>query len=77
MTVRLDAVFRWRGSRHSRDGLTTIASLDLSGTQVTDAGLVRLKGLKRLSELTLSFTKVTDAGEKKLRQARPNLKIYR
>jgi len=43
-------------------GLTKLSFLDLSNTQVTDAGLAHLKGLTNLSFLSLSNTQVTDAG---------------
>jgi len=36
--------------------------LDLTGTEVTDAGLRELKELKRLQALYLSNTQVTAAG---------------
>ena len=39
-----------------------IVFVNLSGTQVTDAGLEHLKGLTNLRRLYLSGTKVTDAG---------------
>ena len=51
--------------------------LDLFDAQVTDAGLVHLKGLTQLQELYLVDTKVTDEGVKKLQQALPNCKIRR
>ena len=40
--------------------------LNLSGTQVTDAGLKELDGLKNLHTLHLGGTKVTDRGLKEL-----------
>ena len=40
--------------------------LDLSNTQVTDASLKELAGLKQLRTLNLSNTQVTDAGLKEL-----------
>jgi hypothetical protein len=43
-------------------GLTTLASLDLSGTSVTDRGLSVLRSLPALRVLSLSGTRVTDAG---------------
>jgi Leucine-rich repeat (LRR) protein len=45
-------------------GLANLMELDLSNTQVTDAGLVHLKGLISLWKLDLSGTQVTDAGLK-------------
>ena len=38
------------------------SELNLSYTQVSDAGLVHLRGLTNLSELNLGFTQVSDAG---------------
>lgn len=49
--------------------------LNLSGTPVTDTGLVHLKGLKSLERLMLDYTKVTPAGVAKLRKALPDAKI--
>jgi len=43
-------------------GLTDLQWLDLSGTQVGDAGLADLKGLKALQFLYLDDTQVTDLG---------------
>lgn len=49
-------------------GLPQLQSLDLWGTQVTDAGLEeQLKGLKQLRRLGLAFAKVTDAGLERLK----------
>ena len=36
--------------------------INLYGTQITDAGLVHLKGLASLTELSLDETQITDAG---------------
>ena len=52
-----------------------VVEVDLNGTEVTDAGLVHLKGLTQLQTLGLSFTKVIDEGIKKLQEALPNCKI--
>ena len=49
----------------------------MGGTQVTDAGLKELAGLKQLQTLDLSSTQVTDAGERQLRKALPNLQVIR
>ena len=46
----------------SCQGLTGLRSLTLSGTEVTDAGLARLKGLAALETLDLNFNDITDAG---------------
>jgi internalin A len=43
-----------------------IISVDFNATQVTDAGLKELAGLKSLQTLHLRFTKVTDVGLKEL-----------
>ena len=54
-------VGRWappRGDGKFRDG----ARVDLTGTQVTDAGLAHLAAAPRVGELTLNFTAVTGAG---------------
>jgi len=42
--------------------LSQVQSLDLSDTQVSDAGLVHLQGLSALQSLDLSDTQVSDAG---------------
>jgi len=42
--------------------LTTLRQLELMQTNVTDAGLVHLKGLTELQRLNLYATQVTDAG---------------
>ena len=42
--------------------MTHLNVLMLSGTQVTDAGLVHLKGLNELGVLQLDRTQITDAG---------------
>jgi internalin A len=56
-------------------GLTELRWLDLSSTQVTDAGLVHLHGLTRLQDLNLGRTQVTDAGVAELKKALPNVSI--
>jgi Leucine-rich repeat (LRR) protein len=43
-------------------GLTNLRQLDLTYTQITDAGLVQLVGLTNLEVLELTRTQVTDAG---------------
>jgi hypothetical protein len=55
--------------------LTGLEVLDLSHTQVTDAGLAQLKGLKKLNSLYLRKTRVTDAGVKQLTGALPGLRV--
>jgi hypothetical protein len=49
--------------------------LNLYGTEVTDAGLEHLKGLKSLESVHLWQSKVTEPGVKKLQTALPNAKI--
>ena len=56
-------------------GLPKLHTLDLSGNQVTDAGLVHLEELTKLDLLMLGNTKVTDEGVKKLQQALPDCVI--
>ena len=52
-----------------------VLSVNLGGTQFTDAGLVHLKGLTKLEYLSLNKTKVTDAGIAELKQALPICRI--
>lgn len=56
-------------------GSPGLRELDVSGTDVTDAGLEHLKGLVRLKQLDLSRTKVTAEGVKRLRRRLPNCEI--
>ncbi len=49
--------------------------VDLSRTEITDAGLVHLKGLTKLEFLGLSYTQVTEEGVKKLQQTLPKCVI--
>jgi len=56
-------------------GLTKLKDLGLSGTKITDTGLVHLEGLTKLTYLGLNATKVTDPGVKKLQQALPKCEI--
>lgn len=49
--------------------------LDLSRTQVTDAGLVSLKGLTGLRRLYIGDTQVTDAGIEQLWKSLPNVEV--
>ena len=55
----------------------SVIMVDLGNTQVTDAGLVHLRGLTRVKSLNLHNTQVTDEGVKKLQQALPNCRVYR
>ena len=55
-----------------------LESLDLSQTQITDDGLVRLAELKGISYLALrGCPDVTDEGVERLRKALPGCKVYR
>ena len=56
-------------------GLTSLKSLNLIYTQITDAGLVHLAGLTSLQGLFLEETQVTDAGVARLQEALPNCEI--
>ena len=48
------------------------------GTQITDAGLVQLKGLTKLQSLDLSGCEnITDTGIAELQKALPNCEISR
>ena len=49
----------------------------MSDIQITDAGLVHLKGLTGLQTLNLAGTKVTDAGVAELKKALPNCEIIK
>jgi Leucine-rich repeat (LRR) protein len=51
--------------------LTNLLELDLSQTQITDAGLEHLKGLPDLTRLSLRGTDVTDAGLERLKVLSP------
>ena len=50
------------GGRIEEDKNKVVVSVDLAGTNDTDAGLVHLKGLTNLKYLYLHRTRVTDAG---------------
>lgn len=55
------------------EGLTNLKlmNISLSGTRVTDTGLVHLKGLECLEGLDLRGTSVTDAGVSELKKSLP------
>ena len=55
--------------------VTELEELRLGGTQVSDAGLERLKGMTKLNWLELGRTQVTEAGINELQQALTNCKI--
>jgi hypothetical protein len=66
-------------------GLNKVRSLktvDLRGTQITDAGINELKGLENLKELNLCWLpggpkEITAAGVKELQAALPDVTILR
>jgi hypothetical protein len=49
--------------------------LSLANTDVTDKGLVHIKGLTNLTVLRLQQTKITDAGIAELKKALPKCSI--
>jgi Leucine-rich repeat (LRR) protein len=57
----------WVGKLLGEDLSGDVLYVDLSETQVTDAGLKHLRGLTQLQVLTLDSTQVTDAGLEHLR----------
>ena len=65
------------GAQIKRNGQGEIVRVYLIHTQVTDAGLVHLKGLTKLGLLDLSDTQVTDAGVAELKKALPKCVIGR
>jgi internalin A len=56
-------------------GMTSLESLRLVRTKVTDVGLEHLKGLVNLQTLDLRRTSVTMAGVKDFQSVLPNCKI--
>ena len=58
-----DAAIKKLGGRVEIDGESgEVVLVSLSGTQITDAGLVHLKGLTSLTALILNDTQITDEG---------------
>ena len=55
------AALKKLGAAIERNGNSEVWIVSLNKTQVTDVGLVHLKGLTNLQELDLSITRVTDA----------------
>jgi len=49
------------------NGVTGLDFLELTGTQITDAGLEHLKGLTNLAALSLTDTQVSGSGLKHLK----------
>jgi internalin A len=57
--------------------LTKLSDLDLSFTEITDAGLTHLTALTKLSSVELDGTGVTETGRKALEEALPRLSLNR
>ncbi len=57
--------------------MASVFRLDIGNTQITDKGLVHLKGLANLRWLDVTGTQVTDAGVKELKAALPGITIFR
>jgi len=55
--------------------LTSLESLNLTLTKVTDSGLTPLTGLKNLKSLGISQTEATEDGINRLLKALPNCKL--
>ena len=56
------AVLQGHGGKIERNDQGDVVELKLAGTNITDTGLVHLKGFTKLEKLNLRFTKITDAG---------------
>ncbi len=57
--------------------LANLKTLYLTGTQITDTGLVHLKGLTGLKTLHLRRAQITDAGFAELQKALPNCQVIK
>jgi hypothetical protein len=55
--------------------LKELRKLNLSGTQITDAGLAKLRALKGLKELWVNGTKVTLGGVRQLERDLSGCKV--
>jgi hypothetical protein len=55
--------------------IATLEFLDLTDTQITDAGLKHLAGMKGIQFLTLTGTAVSEAGVEELRRQLPGRTI--
>ena len=62
-------------ARYYKTGFERVRQLDLSNTQITDAGLKEVAKMKQLIVLILDDTKVTKAGVAQLQKALPKCKI--
>ena len=58
-------------------GLKNLARLELRQTQITDAALEIIGGMKKLEYLDIAKTGVSDEGVKQLAQSLPKCKILR
>jgi hypothetical protein len=58
-------------------GLKNLTLLNLSGTQVSDAGLAHLRELPSLRLIGLKDTRVTDAGIASLQEGAPMVRVVR
>ena len=65
------------GARVTVNEQGEVDGVNLINTEITDAGLVHLKGLTSLARRHLENTQITDAGLAKLKEALPNITIYR
>jgi hypothetical protein len=63
------------GLQHLAEWMPHLEWLELYDTQITDAGLETLKGLKHLRRLDIRKTKVTSAGVEDLHRALPGAEI--
>jgi Leucine-rich repeat (LRR) protein len=58
-------------------GFTSLATLDLQQTDITDGAVVHLAKLKNLRNLNLGETEITSQGAGKLQALLPQCKISR
>ncbi len=61
--------------KHLEVWKTSLRSIDLTGSEITDRGLGALAALTSLEQLNLKGTDVTVAGVKSLKRTAPNLKV--
>lgn len=75
--LRLDGTRVTDAGLKNLAGLRSLQVLDLRNTPITDAGLIPLRRMTTLRELYLTNTEVSDSAADDLRQASPDLKIYK
>ena len=63
------------GATIERNSEGEVVNVYLNNTQITDAGLVHLKGMTNMQNLDLTFPRITDAGVADLKKALPKCKI--